>query len=104
MDAEEVSARVASAAANHIFTKYWYSCSMARNTSISLDEHFVRFIDGAVKDGRYQSASEVVRAGLRLLEEQETKLAALRLAVQGGEESGIAENFDLDSFLKSMRR
>ena len=46
---------------------------MSRNTSITLGDHFAEFIDQQVEDGRYSTASEVVRAGLRLLEEQELK-------------------------------
>jgi len=71
----------------------------SKNTSISLGEHFQEFIEGQVTDGRYNSASDVVRAGLRLLEEQEAKLAALRSALMEGEESGTARPFDFDAFI-----
>lgn len=64
---------------------------MARNTSISLGEHFDGFIAEQLDSGRYGSASEVVRAGLRLLENNECKLAALRQALAEGEQSGITE-------------
>lgn len=64
---------------------------MARNTSISLGDHFEKFIAHQVQSGRYGSASEVVRAGLRLLEDTDSKLAALRNMLAEGEQSGRAE-------------
>jgi antitoxin ParD1/3/4 len=77
---------------------------MPRNTSVTLGEHFLEFIDRQVAAGRYGSASEVVRAGLRLLEEQEAKLEALRAALIEGEESGAPQPFDFDAFLVEKRR
>lgn len=76
---------------------------MTRNTSVSLGEHFGTFVDRQVAEGRYGSTSEVIRAGLRLLEEHETKLAALRAALIEGEQSGPSEPFDFDRFLERKR-
>ncbi|NTF41679.1 antitoxin [Rhizobium sp. AC27/96] len=76
---------------------------MARNTSVSLGDHFSDFIDAQVQTGRYGSASDVVRAGLRLLEEHEAKVRALQEALIAGEESGKPAPFDNAAFLKRMR-
>lgn len=77
---------------------------MARNTSISLGDHFASFIDQQVQDGRYGSASDVVRAGLRLLEENEAKLQALRSALIEGEKSGPSTPFDFNAFVAGKRK
>lgn len=76
---------------------------MARNTSISLGDHFAGFIDRQVESGRYGSASDVIRAGLRLLEEHEARVKALQDALIAGEESGEPQPFDNEAFLKRMR-
>lgn len=77
---------------------------MPRNTSVTIGDHFTRFIDEQVEAGRYASASEVVRAGLRLLEDHEAKLKALHALLEEGLNSGPAEPFDFDEFKKEMRR
>jgi antitoxin ParD1/3/4 len=69
---------------------------MSKNTSFSVGEHFTGFIEAQIREGRYSSASDVVRAGLRLLEEQEAKLTALRAALIEGEESGVSSRGVLD--------
>ena len=76
---------------------------MATNTSISLDDHFADFLTHEVATGRYRSASEVVRAALRLLEDQETQLSALREALVAGEQSGPATQFDFDAFIAAKK-
>lgn len=76
---------------------------MARNTSVSLGDHFANFIDAQVHTGRYGSASDVMRAGLRLLEEHEAKLKALEAALIEGEQSGEPQSFDNEAFKAKMR-
>ncbi len=71
---------------------------MAHNTSISLGDHFSGFISAQVHTGRYGSASDVIRAGLRLLEDHETKVHALQAALIAGEKSGKSIPFDFDKF------
>ncbi|RJL03316.1 type II toxin-antitoxin system ParD family antitoxin [Paracoccus aestuarii] len=76
---------------------------MPRTTSVSLGEHFTGFISAQVDAGRYGSASDVVRAGLRLLEEHEAKVKALQDALIAGEQSGEPRPFDFDTF-KARKR
>ena len=74
---------------------------MAKNTSITLGDHFDSFISGQVKNGRFGSASEVIRAALRLLENTETKTETLRKMLNAGEQSGIAD-YDYDAFMAEL--
>jgi antitoxin ParD1/3/4 len=76
---------------------------MSKNTSITLGSYFDQFIQTVLKEGRYKNASEVVRAGLRLLEEEEQKIIALRRAIDEGIQSGVAEDFDPDAHLKALK-
>ncbi|MFN0113357.1 MAG: type II toxin-antitoxin system ParD family antitoxin [Paracoccaceae bacterium] len=76
---------------------------MARNTSVALGDHFVKLIEEQVASGRYASASEVVRAGLRLLEEREARLEELRAEIRKGEESGWIEDVDLDRLFEEIK-
>ncbi len=64
---------------------------MPRNTSVTLGDHFSSFVSNKIAEGRFQSASEAVRAGLRLLEAEETRLEMLKAAVQDGIDSGVSE-------------
>lgn len=74
---------------------------MAKNTSITLGEHFEKFITSQILSGRYGSASEVIRSALRLLENHEAKLNSLRQLLAEGEQSGDAE-YDLDNFIDEL--
>lgn len=75
---------------------------MKKNTSISLGNHFEKFIETTVSNGRFSNASEVVRAGLRLLEE-ENRILVLRNAIREGIESGRATNFDPEKHLEILK-
>jgi antitoxin ParD1/3/4 len=77
---------------------------MAKNTSVIIGDHFTEFIERQVSEGRYGSASDVVRAGLRLLEEREMKVEALRAALVEGEQSGPSTPFDFDEFVERTRQ
>mgnify|MGYP001572349018 FL=1 len=76
---------------------------MGRNTSISLGDHFEDFVDDKVSTGRFKNASEVIRAGLRLLEEEETKIQVLKKAITDGIESGVARSFDAKKHLEKLK-
>jgi antitoxin ParD1/3/4 len=76
---------------------------MGRNTSVSLGDYFENFVDSRVSEGRFKNASEVIRAGLRLLEEEESKIVALKKAIYEGIESGIANDFDPKKHLDSLK-
>ena len=76
---------------------------MGRNTSVALGDYFENFVDSKVSAGRFKNASEVIRAGLRLLEEEESKIIALRNAIQEGISSGVAKNFDPKKHLAKLK-
>ena len=75
---------------------------MAKNTSILLGDYFDRFINEQVKTGRFSSTSEVIRAALRMFEQEESKKTRLIAELEKGEQSGFIENFDRKVFLKDL--
>ncbi|MBX2888606.1 MAG: type II toxin-antitoxin system ParD family antitoxin [Ferruginibacter sp.] len=74
-----------------------------KNTSISLGNYFDQFVSSQVSAGRYKNVSEVIRAGLRLLEDEESKVIALRAAIQKGLDSPLVEDFDFKKNLKKLK-
>ena len=76
---------------------------MNKNTSRSLGNYFDQFVQGRISEGRFKNVSEVIRAGLRLLEEEESKVKALKNAIQDGINSGIAHDFDPKKHLESLK-
>ena len=74
-----------------------------KTTSVALGSHFEDFIQASISSGRFNNASEVIRSGLRLLEYQEQKMAALRSAVKDGLDSGAVEEFDSKAYLQQMK-
>ncbi|MBJ6725270.1 type II toxin-antitoxin system ParD family antitoxin [Geomesophilobacter sediminis] len=73
----------------------------AKNTSVTIGAYYEKFISEQIANGRFASASEAIRAGLRLLEERETKLVMLRRALQEGEESGTVE-YSLEKLIEEL--
>jgi len=76
---------------------------MSKNTSITLGDYFDDFIQTMLKEGRYKNTSEAVRAGLRLLEEEEQKSSNLKSAIQQGLDSGMVEDFNPSEYLKVLK-
>lgn len=74
-----------------------------KNTSISLGNHFDQFVSNQVTVGRYQNISEVIRAGLRLLENEESKIIALKNAIHQGLNSPRVEDFNFDEHLLKLK-
>lgn len=77
---------------------------MAKNTSFILGDHFDAFVKAQIESGRYANATDVIRSGLRLLEEHEHKIEALRHALIAGEESGAAGELDTAKIKRLGRR
>ena len=74
-----------------------------KTTSVALGSYFEDFIKVQIANGRYNNASEVIRAGLRLLEDNESRIVALKAAIKEGVDSGIAEDFDPASHLRTLK-
>ena len=74
-----------------------------KTTSVALGPHFEAFIQASISSGRYNNACEVVRSGLRLLEDQEQKMIALRSAIEEGLASGFVDDFDSKAYLQEMK-
>ncbi len=77
---------------------------MSKNTSVTLGEHFEQIIEKSIESGRYASASEVIREGLRLVDEREQKINILREAIEAGERSGYVKNFDPVNHLEKLNQ
>jgi antitoxin ParD1/3/4 len=77
---------------------------MTKNTSITLGKHFESIIQKSIESGRYSSVSEVVRAGLRLIDEEERKIELLKEAIEAGEKSGYVEDFDPIKHLAELNK
>ena len=76
---------------------------MRKNTSVSLGDYFEDFVETRISEGRFKNASEVIRAGLRLLEEEENRIKILKGAIHEGLESGISKNFNPQIHLASLQ-
>ncbi|MBD3906876.1 type II toxin-antitoxin system ParD family antitoxin [Chryseobacterium sp. Ch-15] len=76
---------------------------MGRNTSVSLGDYFEDFVDQKISEGRFKNASEVIRAGLRLLEEDESKIQLLKKAIREGTDSGINADFNPKKHLQTLK-
>ena len=77
---------------------------MGKNTSILLGDYFDNFINSQIKNGKYSSASEVVRAALRMFEHEETKKTELIKELKKGEKSGFSSNFNRESFKQKLHQ
>ena len=77
---------------------------MSRNTSVILGTHFDEFIKSEIDSGRYKSVSEVIRNGLRVLEEDKHKILLINEALVVGEQSGTPQKFDNDKFKREMKK
>ncbi len=77
--------------------------TMARTVTVSLGPHFEEFIQAGIKSGKYNNVSEVIRAALRHLEEDEAKMAAFCSAIDEGDASPDVVNFDEEAFIGELK-
>ena len=77
---------------------------MAKNTSITLGDHFENFINQKIVSGKYNSVSEVIRSALRLLEKEENKVDLLISELEAGENSKLVEDFNPKEFLFTLKK
>jgi antitoxin ParD1/3/4 len=75
-----------------------------KNTSVSLGDYFDQFVSSQVASGRYKNVSEVIRAGLRLLADEESKTLALKAAIHKGLDTPRVDDFDFDIHLSSLKK
>ena len=75
-----------------------------KNTSVSLGDYFDQFVSSQIAQGRYKNVSEVIRAGLRLLENEESKRLALQSAIQDGLDSPRVDDFNFDENLIALKK
>lgn len=76
---------------------------MVQNTSVALGDYFEQFVQTMISEGRYKNTSEVIRAGLRLLEKEENKINALKKAIQEGLDSSVVEDFDFEKHIAELK-
>ena len=77
---------------------------MKKNTSILLGDYFNNFINRQLEAGKFSSASEVIRAALRMFEHEEAKKAGLIKELRKGEKSGFVKDFDRQRFLSDLHQ
>jgi antitoxin ParD1/3/4 len=87
-----------------IFGIFAIKNNMSKNTSVTLGDHFEQIIEKSIQSGRYSSASEVIREGLRLVDEREQKIRILREAIEAGERSGYVKDFDPIKHLEELNK
>jgi len=77
--------------------------TMARTVTVTLGPHYEEFIQAGIASGKYNNVSEMIRAALRHLEEDEAKLAAFCDAIDEGDASPDVVDFDEEAFIAEMK-